>query len=327
MRRIKMCAFIVSLLMFVSVQAFCAWEFRNQGVRPAGMAGAFIGLSDDVSALTYNPAGITSIDRISLSLAYARPLVGLDEGKLEDMFVGGVIPLPENWGHLGFHFLNFSFRGPNPVTSEEKILYGDMAVSAAYAHKVGNKLTLAGDIRYLSFNIGETGYSSINPFFEEGYNADGVSFGTGLMWTPGAKLSLGIRAENLLRTDISLGGGDKLPTEVGCGIGYKPSKHLNLAFDIEYILEKSFNIDFGCEGWFLHKILGVRAGYSFVLDKKFREIIGQNLACGLSVRPKTPKIKNLQIDYAFIFPFSGISTYGTHRLGITFWLEALPWKK
>ena len=39
------------------------WNFTGVGARAAGMGGAFIGVADDATAISWNPAGLTQLDR------------------------------------------------------------------------------------------------------------------------------------------------------------------------------------------------------------------------------------------------------------------------
>ena len=51
------------------------WACHEQGAKAHGMGGAFTGLADDPSAVYYNPAGITQIDRSQMSLGFSVPIV------------------------------------------------------------------------------------------------------------------------------------------------------------------------------------------------------------------------------------------------------------
>ena len=44
------------------------WNITGAGARAAGMGGAFIGVADDATAITWNPAGLTQLYRPEVSL-------------------------------------------------------------------------------------------------------------------------------------------------------------------------------------------------------------------------------------------------------------------
>jgi hypothetical protein len=61
---------IILFLMITSASIAFGEEFPYiyKGVRPMGMGGAFVAVSDDANALFYNPAGLARIDRFSVSI-------------------------------------------------------------------------------------------------------------------------------------------------------------------------------------------------------------------------------------------------------------------
>ncbi len=44
------------------------WNFTGVGARAAGMGGAFIGVADDATAISWNPAGLTQLDKAEASI-------------------------------------------------------------------------------------------------------------------------------------------------------------------------------------------------------------------------------------------------------------------
>ena len=63
---------VAGIVLVTSVVAIgqVTYSFTGGGARAAGMGKAFLGVSDDASALTWNPAGLVSFDKVVLSLAY-----------------------------------------------------------------------------------------------------------------------------------------------------------------------------------------------------------------------------------------------------------------
>lgn len=64
-----------NLIVVMALMALCAgtaqgkeFPFIYKGIRPMGMGGAFVAVSDDANALFYNPAGLARIDSVSVSI-------------------------------------------------------------------------------------------------------------------------------------------------------------------------------------------------------------------------------------------------------------------
>ncbi len=72
----------IFLILFISSLTFAQldlnlgpdWNFTGVGARAAGMGGAFIGVADDATAISWNPAGLTQLDEPEASVV-ARGLV------------------------------------------------------------------------------------------------------------------------------------------------------------------------------------------------------------------------------------------------------------
>ncbi len=66
----------IVLILFISSFAFAQldlnlgpdWNFTGVGARAAGMGGAFIGVADDATAISWNPAGLTQLDKPEASI-------------------------------------------------------------------------------------------------------------------------------------------------------------------------------------------------------------------------------------------------------------------
>ncbi len=58
--------------------SFQNWNFLGSGARARGMGGAFLGISDDANAATWNPAGLIYNEGVSVTMNYSLAHVGLD---------------------------------------------------------------------------------------------------------------------------------------------------------------------------------------------------------------------------------------------------------
>ncbi|MBC8415307.1 MAG: hypothetical protein H8E11_02640, partial [Candidatus Cloacimonetes bacterium] len=61
---------IISSLIFAQLDLNLGpdWNFTGVGARAAGMGGAFIGVADDATAISWNPAGLTQLDKPEASI-------------------------------------------------------------------------------------------------------------------------------------------------------------------------------------------------------------------------------------------------------------------
>ena len=57
---------------------FQNWNFLGGGARARGMGGAYLGISDDAYAVTWNPAGLVYNEGVLLALNYSYSRVGLN---------------------------------------------------------------------------------------------------------------------------------------------------------------------------------------------------------------------------------------------------------
>ena len=82
-RRIQFCLYAL-LILFSSVRPLFAEELPtlHRGIRPLGMGGAFITLSDDENAMFYNPAGLNDIEGFG-GVEILNPLVEVSKSSLD----------------------------------------------------------------------------------------------------------------------------------------------------------------------------------------------------------------------------------------------------
>jgi hypothetical protein len=76
-------SFLVLMLLIVFVSGISAKEYPtlHRGVRPLGMGGAFTAVADDENALFYNPAGLSAISTLQLSIL--NPLIEVSENTID----------------------------------------------------------------------------------------------------------------------------------------------------------------------------------------------------------------------------------------------------
>ncbi len=142
--------FTVAIICFLSTTIFAqtkvgttAASFLEFGVGSAasGMGNAYTGVSEDVSAIYWNPARIAYLNSIQFMFLHNPWLVGISYN-----FLGAVIPI-ENIGVLGFGITILNSGDIEETTMEFQEGTGayydatDIAIQFTYARKVVNEFS------------------------------------------------------------------------------------------------------------------------------------------------------------------------------------------
>ncbi len=113
----------------------------SPSARAAGMGDAFTAISDDVTAIFYNPAGLTHITKTDFTFGYTKWLV-------DSKLYSGAIARPiSNRAVLGLSFIQFAPKAFEETTILEPtgtgrlVSVGDISVAIAYAVKLTNQLS------------------------------------------------------------------------------------------------------------------------------------------------------------------------------------------
>jgi hypothetical protein len=298
------------------------------------MGGAFTALSDGAQGIAYNPAGLGFLQRAEMTADYARLLTGQDDrSSVTEGFVAFAFPLrpqksvpariremrmadpeseelrllegelkrdlsltPErNWGTFGGAFANRTLSG---ALSENR---GWISYSRLFRSKVsvGASLKLLHQIYELD------DYTRNDPLFTANGRSLPVrlSADAGLLMNLAPSLYWGLSVSDVNRPDIALNAQDRelLPVGYATGLAYRDRKN---AADIDVTArDERYRVLAGAERW-LTPAFAARLGGGFGSKEE------RNAAGGFSVR-----WKNIQLDYAFLYPFSGLDgATGSHRL-------------
>ena len=96
--------FFICCLLLLSLSLFSVdWNITGAGARAAGMGGAFIGVADDATAITWNPSGLTQLYRPEVSLV-ARFIA--ENYKYESSYYDGTI---DNQNHFIVNFASAAY--------------------------------------------------------------------------------------------------------------------------------------------------------------------------------------------------------------------------
>ena len=318
--RIIICA--IGLLTLCAGGTFAAFNDIGVGARPLGMGGAFVALADDGNAASYNAAGLGYIDAIHLSLTTAQRFRGL----INYNHIGGVLPLRS----VG------SFGASIGILSEDSEVYKEQTITISYGKTFLQRFAIGLNLKSLSTHFDENNESvsahlkNNHQFFARTSAAD-YSFDLGMIANPVTGLTLGLSAENLFPTDVSISelGQDAIPQNIRVGLAYRLTaiaattqqealrevlkSGLGL-FEIAF-RDGDRHIHAGAELW-LNRAIGVRAGYS--LRSGVNRVTGISL--GGSVKLPVAALR-LQLDYAFQIVTGALADNTTQRFSLNLMFE------
>lgn len=299
---------VVVLLFFVAHYGHTAGEpdafaLAGVGARPGGMGGAFVGLSDDLESLYYNPAGLGNLIQSGVtamvqpaSLGTTRGFVGMNKRWVHAKFPGSV----------GFGWLRMNSSDIELTNSDEQVLGTENLTNDLFLLSAGvrpfSHWSFGATLKYFRF--------SFNGFKEGGFGTD---MGVHGQYNP---LRLGVVLTDMGGTKLSgdsvaaNGGevGDVVPPRLKTGVGLVFGRPFNWPISLAWDLDSAWklrgaqdmSLATGLEVWTFDDRFATRAGY--------REAAGPTLGFGLRFGP-------LQIDYSFLL---SLHLKDEHRIGTTF---------
>jgi long-subunit fatty acid transport protein len=253
------------------------------GERACSMGGAFTGLSDDGTAMFWNPAGATQLQSKTLTLGYTAYVADI---KLGDFAY--TVPMGKYAIGVGFHnlFVEDMARdiyGNNLGTFTNN--YANVGMMLSY--KMDNGISVGGTVKALHEQL----YT---------YTSNGVAMDLGAMMPVGG-ISLGMVVRNIGTSETGT-----LPTDVRFGIGYAGLGSGIISSDIDIPVNGKKSIMVGGE-YNVYKSLFVRGGYRYQDGgSDVGTLDGLNAGLGFSVG-------KMLINYGFA-PFGDYATI--HRMSI-----------
>jgi len=219
---------IAIVLMFITSNYFASgFQINEQGSKAMAMGGAFTGLANDVSAIYFNPSGITQLSGtnflvgatlISPSASFRGPLPSITETKMEKQLFTpihfGITHQVNDKLHLGFSVNNNYGLG----TKWDKEWIGKfMAVetnirtfffTGVASYKVSDILSLGFGYSFAYGDVLIGKKANLSPFNAEAYlelsgNGTGSGFTAGLLLTPSKAISIGLSYRSEVRIDFT----------------------------------------------------------------------------------------------------------------------------
>lgn len=153
------------------------------GARAISLGGAYTALSNDLTSMFWNPAGLAQVDGINASVNYTQWFAGFSHN-----FAAIVVPIGNYRAGIGF--TSFS-SGQIPYTTLENpagnFTYevADMCITGSFAGKVTDQFSFGANIKYV-----QTAFARAS--------SDGVAFDLGTQYNSNWKgISVGFALSNL----------------------------------------------------------------------------------------------------------------------------------
>ncbi len=251
------------------------------GARPLGMGGAFTAISDDTSAIGWNPAGLGQLTRAELSGMGA----AIHSGRVFYMFLAGAWPLLDA-GMMGFSWERRDFMD-SPGKEKEDILY------ATFASALTEARTFFGGLNIKMLKLSSDGYEDVS--------GRGIGVDWGILYRLplqkyGKEVRFGFSGIDMGTKLQQPGAGEQdIPSILRVGAAYQFERWITLAMDFENLKDESLpsasdtRMRAGVEGWFFEGTLGVRMGFV-----GFATVPGR-YSLGTSYRAR-----DWEIDYAYL---------------------------
>ena len=309
----KTVSIVVFGLLFLLLVATAAWGVNSKvgttaygflkidpSARSTAMGGAFVGLSNDETALYYNPAGLVQIDTKRFFTTYNNYITDIQSG-----FLGYVHPYNENT-RLGISICYFNYGSFDRTDGDGNNLgtFGasDFALALSVARSVGSQ-----------FNVGVTGKFIYEKL--EDFSSDALAFDVGVLYLlRDGRTRIGAAGQNI---GAQLKGAteshkDPLPTSVKLGISHRMRElPLTVALDAAKPVDNDVFFSLGGEFTALEPLY-LRLGWSsfgknYKTDSDKDNLAG--FAAGFGVTWKV-----YHFDYAFS---SYADLGGVHKISIS----------
>lgn len=281
---------VTNLLLVTEIFASSGASFLKLGVgaRALGMGSAYTALSNDVTALHWNPAGLSRLGKKEISVMHAE----LFSNNRFDFF-GYAHPTSKGAFGIGAVYLSQGEMEGRTEGREKKSDFSasDLAITFGCSRFVNSNASLGVNVKLIQSKIA-------------GASATGLAFDMGTMWKmSGSKTQLGFAIQNMGPKMKFVDEGYNLPLTLIGGAGYRFFSNLLISADLKhqpYNSRTSFSL--GTE-FSPVSMLSLRAGYltnalkptssnNNNLTEKLSNLSGVGLGLGF-------KIGSSNIDYSF----------------------------
>lgn len=291
-------------------------QFLKIGVggRATGMGETFIAVSNDVTALYWNPAGLMQFEENGVHFSHTEWLVDLNHE-----FFGGVYRIGGN-NALGLSVISLNTPAMQKTTefqpngTGEYFKYGDLGVGLTFARKLTQQFSFGVTVRYVEETLAELKMRGV--MFDLG-----TYYWTGLSNTRFAVTisNFGPQVKPSGTVTTSTGGtvsdfqAFPPPTMFRIGFAYDPIDNavnkLTTSIQLNHPNDNAENLNLGAE-YSYKNFLYLRAGYKFNVES-------ENYSAGIGVKAPI-SMTTAALDYS-VANFKDLGF--THRLSINLLLN------
>lgn len=260
------------------------YDFLNVGfcARPNAMGGSFVAISNDITALHSNPAGLQGLGKGMLSTGIVLYIADIKCGHLQYGFSRG----NHSFG-AGINYINYGSIEKRDENNEDLGTFSpmDFVFMAGYGRPFSENLSAGLEMKLV--------YEKIDSFVSYGAAADiGMQY---LMTERHLTLGLVLRnAGTAFKPHDEIKG--TLPFALTGGCSFHPIPVLNVNLDVTRIFSDSRTVaKFGIEWWAV-SLFALRAGYSNA-GSELKTGYGSDMMAGLSAGFGV-SWKRMKLDYA-----------------------------
>ena len=272
-------------------------QFLKIGVggRATAMGDAFVAVANDVSALYWNPAGLTQFSENQIMFSHNKWVVDINHD-----FIGAVYHLDET-NTFGVSLTSLSMDEMKvtteyaPFGTGEYFGFSDMGIAVSYSRRMTDQFSFGGTIRYIE--------ESLDKLKMRGVMIDlGTYYWTGLGSTRFAVAVTNFGNDLAPDGEVVLVGNRTRsewqsfspPTMFRIGFALEPyedeENRVTASIQLNHPNDNSENLSLGVE-YVWNKMFFARGGYKFNVDE-------QNYTFGAGVNVPI-SIANVSVDYAF----------------------------
>ncbi len=303
---------LCSLAAVASAEESAAFLKIPVGARPVAMGSAFTAVADDINALSWNPAGLASLERRQFGATHAELFAGTRYD-----FLGLAMPTKTGaWGVSANLLTQGAIEGRDAAGRPSgSFTATDRAVGVGYAFRARDAVSLGAGVKYIDSQIAEASAGAFALDLGGLYRA-------GTLTRYDLPVTLGLAVQNLGRGMRFLDRTSPLPLTVSGGLSVRLPAGVGLAFDYRYRPHAeggASEFGFGTE-YAIFQAVALRAGYARAgAASSGTRPAGQSgvgafsgLGAGLGLN-----VKGWTLDYAFT-PFGELGAAQRVSLGFSF---------
>lgn len=283
------------------------------GSRALGMGSAFVAVSNDASAMFWNPSGIAQLNQSEAVISHSQWLADISFN-----YGGVVLPLRE-LGTVGLNFTSLTMGEMERTTEDfpegtgQTFSAGSFAVGVSYAKKLTEWFSIGGNFKYVNehiWNSSATAFAvDLGTLFTTPF--PGLKFGAGIT-NFGQKMRIG-GDDLIVQKDISPNNGNNpninanlntdqfdLPLTLRIGFAMEvlnsEDQALTLVVDAMHPNDNAESINVGGEYSLFQRMISIRGGYKGIGARDNEE----QFTAGGGVFYSFSNRLGARIDYGFL---------------------------